>query len=135
MKIYCDTNVYMDYFEDRKDRLRPLAYFAFEFFSRGWNCRFNLIISDHLLNELNRNLRPDQISEIIDEFKKKDKLIHIEMTGEDKEEARKISKENYADALHAVLAKKASADYLTTRNIKDYAGCENLVEIALPELI
>jgi hypothetical protein len=49
--------------------------------------------------------------------------------------SKEISKEHWKDALHAILANKAKAVYLLTRNIPDYAGCEHLVEIKFPESI
>lgn len=134
LKIYCDTNIFMDYADERVDRLRPLKDFAFEFFSKGWKCAYKLIISDWLLIELRKHLKEEQIQEILKEFKEKDKLIFVKEEGGDREKAKRISK-HPDDALHAILANRACADYLTTRNIRDYAGCENLVKIVLPEFI
>lgn len=132
-KVYCDTNIFLDYFFDRKDRLRPLADFAFEFFSKGWNCRFNLIVSDWLMTVLRKYLSQSQVDAILNRFKDKKKLIFVEMQDGDIEESKRY--ENPDDALHAILARKASADYLATRNIKDYDDCEDLVRIILPEFL
>lgn len=134
LKIYCDANIFIDYFDERSDNIRPLKDFAFEFFSRGWNCAFELIISDWLKTELRRHLEDKQINEIFNRFKEKNKLIIVKEEKEDREKARKISK-HWDDALHAILAKKANADFLTTRNIPHYAGCEHLVKIVFPEFI
>lgn len=134
IKVYCDANIFIDYLDERTDKLRPLKDFAFEFFSKGWNCAFKLIISDWLLMELRRHLEDKQIDEILNMFKEKDKLLFVKKEKEDIERAKKISK-NWQDSLHAVLAHKAGADYLATRNIKDFTGCEKLVEIVLPEFI
>ena len=62
MKVYCDTCIFKDYFDEREDNIRPLKDFAIEFFSRGWNGGFKLIISDWLLNELRRHLEEKQIN-------------------------------------------------------------------------
>jgi len=134
LKVYCDTNVFIDYFQERTDRLRPLKDFAFEFFSRGWNCAFHLIVSDWLLEELRRHLKEEQIQEIFDMYKKKNKLIFTKEETGDRRKAKELSR-HWGDALHAILANKAGADYLATRNIKDYANLQNLVEIVLPEFI
>ena len=87
---------------------------------------------------------------MIDEFKKykdekillefikkfeKDSVIIIERTKEDEEEARKLSKTNYPDALHVVLARKENAIYLVTRNVNDFAEFKDLIEITKPELL
>jgi predicted nucleic acid-binding protein len=132
-KVYCDTNIFLDYFYNRKDRLRPLGDFAFAFFSKGWNCRFHLIVSDWLMKELRNHLDQSQVEDILNHFKDKKKLIFVKMQDNDIMESKGY--ENPDDALHAILAKKASADYLATRNIRDYEDCESLVRVILPEFL
>ena len=134
IKVYCDANIFMDYFNEREDYLRPLSNFAFEFFSKGWKCAFKLVVSDWLLFELRKYLKEEQIEEIFGEYRRKDKLIIVKEDSLDRQNAKNIS-EHWQDALHAILAKKANADFLATRNIKDFDGCENLVKIVLPEMI
>ncbi|MBW3006256.1 PIN domain-containing protein, partial [Candidatus Woesearchaeota archaeon] len=126
LKVYCDTNIFIDYLDEREDNIRPLQEFAFIFFSRGWNCAFKLIISDWLLDELRRHLTEEQINRVLNNFKEKDKLIFIKEALGDRQKARNISK-HWDDALHAILANKANADYLATRNLKHYENCHNLV--------
>ena len=136
MKIYCDTNIYLDFFLGRRDYLRPLGEFAYQIFKRVEEGEFTLIISDHLLYELKNNLEDEnKITELLQPLNKKGKIIKITKTKEDVLNAKEISKEHWKDALHAILANKAKAVYLLTRNIKDYAGCEHLVEIKFPENI
>ena len=135
MKIYCDTCVYIDMFECRKDYLRPLDEFAYQIFKRVEDGEFTLIISDHLLFELRNHIEDKKITELIKPLDQKGRIIKVFKTREDIEKAKIISKENWKDALHAILANKAKAVYLLTRNIQDYAGCEDLVEIKFPESI
>lgn len=134
VKIYCDTNIFIDYFNERTDRLRPLKDFAFEFFSKGWNCSFELIISDWLLKELRNHLKEEQIQEVLNMYRDKNKLHTVYEKFGDRIKAREIS-EHWDDALHAILANKAGADFLATRNIRHYENCEELVQIILPEFI
>ena len=135
MKIYCDTNIYMDFFEGRSDYLRPLDEFAFQIFKRVEDGEFTLIISDHLLYELRNHIEEKKITELLQPLNQKGRIIKIFKTREDILKAKEISKENWKDALHAILANKAKAVYLLTRNIQDYVGCEHLVEIKFPENI
>lgn len=135
-RIYCDTNIYLDFFLGRTDYLRPLNEFAYQIFRRVEQGEFNLIISDHLLYELKRNLKDlDKIPQLLDPLDKKGRIIKIYHSKEDELKAKEISKKHWKDALHAILANKAKAIYLLTRNIKDYSGCEHLVEIRFPESI
>ncbi len=136
MKIYCDTNIYLDFFLGRKDYLRPLDEFAFQIFRRVGEGEFTLIISDHLLYELENNLDDEsKITELLEPLNRKGKIIKVTKTRKDIIKAKEISQEHWKDALHAILANKAKAVYLLTRNIKDYVGCEHLVEIKFPESI
>lgn len=56
MRVYCDTNVYLDFFLGRKDYLRHLDEFAYQIFRRVKDGGLTLIVSDHLLYELKNNL-------------------------------------------------------------------------------
>lgn len=136
MRVYCDTNIYLDFFLGRTDYLRPLDEFAYQIFRRVENGELTLIVSDHLLYELKNNLEDhNKITELLQPLIKKGRVIQVSKTREDVEKAKVISKENWKDALHAILAHKAKAVYLLTRNVKDYAGCEHLIEIKFPENI
>lgn len=133
-KVYCDANVFIDYFHERSDYIRPLKDLAFNFFSKGWNCAFKLVVSDWLLTELRKHLKEEQIEDILSEYRKKGKLIEITEEKGDRDKAGSMS-EHWQDALHAILANKAGADFLATRNVRDYEGYEKLVKIVFPEFI
>ena len=136
MIIYVDTNVYLDFFLGRRDYLRPLDEFAYQIFRRIEEGEFTLVISDHLLYELENNLEDkNRITELLQPLKEKGRIINITKTREDILKAKGISQEHWKDALHAILANKAKAVYLLTRNIPDYSGCEHLVQIKFPESI
>ena len=67
-------------------------------------------------------------------YREKGKLILVHKGKGDRKKARDTS-EHWDDALHAILAKKAGADYLATRNIRHYEGCEEIIQVVLPEFI
>ncbi len=46
-----------------------------------------------------------------------------------------LSTTNWRDMLHAILAHKASAEYLVTRNVYDFTGTEHLLKTVFPEQI
>ena len=133
MRVYVDTNVFIDYLAKRKDKFRDLGLIAFEFFRRTIEEGHEIIISDLLLKELGRIVDDMDIVEILDWLNTYNKTIKVETLKEDKILANKISKEcklPYSDCLHSVLAKKMNVDYLITRNIKDFP---DLVKVTLPE--
>ncbi len=132
-RIYCDTCLYLDIFEGRKDRFRDLGEFALQIFRRVDKGEFKLIISDWLLFELRKHAEDKHITELLKPLLDKGRVIKVFKTNKDTAKAKAISPEHYDDALHAILAHKAKAIYLLTRNITHYSGCEHLVEIKFPE--
>ncbi|MFA5797621.1 MAG: PIN domain-containing protein [Candidatus Woesearchaeota archaeon] len=124
MIIYVDTNIYLDFLlRDKKKFGDP----AFNIFKRTISCEFQIIVSDHLLNELQRHINPRETQFLF--LMLKNKIIKTAYTKEDVALAKKLPT-SFADALHIILAKKNNAHYMITRNKKDFA---QLFESKLPE--
>jgi predicted nucleic acid-binding protein len=132
-KIYCDANIYLDLFENRKDRLRDLGEFAHQLLRRTLECEFDLIISDWLLFELKQYVKVETLTEFLEQYKQKNKIIKVAHTPEDIRQAKLISS-HYQDALHQILAKRGGAKYLVTRNVQDFT-CDSDLQIKFPENI
>lgn len=133
MKLYLDTNIFLDYLLGRKDKFRDLSLIAFEFFRRIIKEEHEIIISDLLIKELEFNIDQNKINNILTWLSKENKIIKIRTEKEDRTQANIITKKyklHYSDCLHSTLAKKAKADYIITRNIKDFP---DLVKTILPE--
>lgn len=135
-KIYVDTNVYLDYFEGRTDYMRPLGDFAHEVFQRTLSCEFTIILSGLVVKEILNNRDEEQMYDLINELKEKNKIIKTKATFEDKEKAGQIVKQkrtSFPDTLHAVIAQRMGAEYLVTRNIQDFVELQEMTKIVLPE--
>ena len=131
MRVYVDTNCYIDIFENRYDGYIPLAEFSYQVFRRIRERGDSLIVSEWLEHELDYNGHLDNYKDFIKDLKKDGvEVVHIKKTAEDKEKAR--SYQNKGDALQAILAAKANADALVTHNIKDFIETEDLVKICPP---
>jgi len=136
--IYLDSNIYIDYFDNRTDYLRPLGEFAFELIRRAISCEFKIIFSGVAAEELEYNGCSEQLSILLKRLKECDKLIFVEGEDADFQEARKLAHErdcSFNDALHAVLAHKTNAAYLVTRNIKHLQKFSDMARIVYPENI
>jgi len=134
--IYLDTNIYMDHFDGRVDKLRPLGQFAFEIVRRTLNCEFKIVMSSLIIDELVFNNYKEKITDLIKDLKEKDKIIKIVVNEEHKKETREISrtrKTDFNDTLHAVIANRLKAEYLVTRNVKDFVNLQDLIKIVYPE--
>ncbi len=119
MKIYVDTNVYLDYLLERKNKQgKDLSKQAFEVFRRAMSCEFYVIISNHLLNELHAIMLEQDTRMLLYLLRKK--IITVEDEYEHK-----------GDEKHAVLAIKAGADLIVTRNISDFKNFS--IQAVLPE--
>lgn len=134
--IYLDTNIYMDYFDGRVDNLRPLGEFAFQLLKRTFECEFKIAISPIVVDELVHNAKKEKIEELMKDLNERNKLIKIKVSEIDRYLARKVSKERSTplyDTIHAVIANRCKAEYLITRNMKDFENLQDFVKIAYPE--
>jgi len=135
MKVYCDTCVYIDALDlnppRHQDPLRPLSDLAWSFLTKVNNGEYTLVISDWVKTEFKHVIGSDEkLNKLLDGINNK---ISVTKTREDEDKARELSKNNFADALHVILAKKAEAVILTTRDLPHFAEFQKLIEISLPE--
>ncbi len=137
LRGYVDTNIFLDYILDRKDRQgNPLMPEVEEFFMRIYTTDMEIIISEKVTEELYCTLK--DISRgymLFSMLTSQDKLIIVPYTAQDLEEATKLDPENRNDALHALLARKHGAQYLVTRNMKHFRKFSHIIEPKLPKEI
>ncbi len=107
MRIYVDTNVYLDLFFARS----PFDEYAIRLFQRVKEGEFELIVSDHLLIQL-RLFAKEQI---IEDFFKDINVITTYHTTEDKKQT-KLLPYDFEDSLHLIIAKRAGAELFITRD-------------------
>lgn len=121
MKIYIDTNVYLDYLLKRKNKYgKDLSKSAFNVFKRTVACEFYIILSQHILNELHAHIKESDTRMLLKFLKKK--TIPIEDI-----------KEYKGDEKHAILAENAGANLIVTRNKKHFYSFST--KAVLPEEI
>jgi predicted nucleic acid-binding protein len=109
MKVYVDTNIFIDYLEDRNSQA---SYFIID----ALLCHHNIVISDLTLKELEHNgFHTMPLLALL-----KPKLELRLIRDEHKLAARNILT-HYADALHIVMS--FDCDLLLTRNLKDFYMC------------
>ncbi len=127
--IYIDTNVWIDFFLNREDNLRPLGDFAHELFVKTSQCKYKIITSDWLIKELTKTNHLDSYRQLEEQLVKLNKIKYIKTEYKELMSAKKH--QHWHDALHEILAIKANAIYLVTRNVKDFTG--EKVIITYPE--
>ena len=117
--IYVDANVYLDYFYDRSDSLRPLGEFAYLVFKRAMSCEFRIAISPFLVYELEKGVTKDKLDRLLTRLDNLDKLEWVFSDSGLKAEAlnkARLLEIPWQDVLHALLAKKVGADTVVTRD-------------------
>jgi len=134
MKLYVDTNIFLDYLFERKNKLgKDISTPAQKLFFRAIECEFFIVISDHTATEINKNIDLEKARMLLEFLKKK--IVMVYKTKDDIEKANKLSSTNFADALHAVIAKRAEADYIITRNLEDFEKFSSCIKAKAPENI
>ena len=105
MKFYIDTSIWMDYYEDRRDNLRPIGEFAFQLLVFIKTGEHTIIVSDEVLSELGKFYSDDEIADILSIMK--DEIEVVDITKEQHERAKVLALERAiprGDAVHAIVA-------------------------------
>ena len=116
MKYYVDTSIWRDYYEDRKDNLKPLGEFAFEFFRKVKINNDKILYSDLVIEELNKAYNNDEIKQIFNIIQEDNLLEKVEISKIQVKEALELKRRlqiPFGDALHAILAKDNDAILIT----------------------
>lgn len=132
-KFYLDTAIWRDYFEDRKDGIRPLGEFAFQFLKNCEKKACKVLYSSLVVQELKSDYSQERIAEVFSSFRHF--LVDVPISNEQIAEARKIASSvkeaHLKDIMHAILARDNCA-VMITRD-KHFDALMHLVEVSKPE--
>lgn len=139
MKIYLDTSIYLDYWQNRADKMRPLGEFAFSLMKEAIKCRFLILISNEVLKELEKvtGFSEEKVwNTILSSLKEANKIAIVKINLNQIKESEKIAKQKNipkADALHAVLSRDNDAILIS----RDYHhdSVREIAEVMKPEEI
>jgi predicted nucleic acid-binding protein len=108
-KIYIDTCIYLNYFQ-KESNLQSIAE---KLFFETLECKFEIIVSDHIISELMRYVSPPNFKMLFRLLR--NKIINIKCTKDDQTKARE-SELHEEDALHIAIAKNNKAECIVTRD-------------------
>ena len=137
-RVLVDSNIFLDYYLDRRDNLLPLGEFASQFITRSIKCEYFILVCNAAIWEISNNLNiseKDVWGNVLEELKRKNKVEIAAYSHEQVKEARKISKDKnvaFNDALFAVMARDAGIA-LVTRNNHFFAELSGIVDAVKPE--
>ncbi|MEW6295349.1 MAG: hypothetical protein AB1467_03590 [Candidatus Diapherotrites archaeon] len=134
-KFYLDTAIWRDYFEDRKDGIKPLGEFAFQFLRQCREKDIEILVSDTVVLELERRLSKERVKEIFSSFS--GIIRKVSASAEQVSEARREwQKRNrqlpFKDVLHTIIARDNKA-VLVARDKHFFDLLASIVEVTMPE--
>jgi predicted nucleic acid-binding protein len=108
MKFYLDTSIWRDYYENRKDRFRPLGEWAHRLITKIIDNNYIILYSDLVIEELRHAFNLDTLIDC--------DIVRVNILYIHKRTARSLCKQYrvpFGDCLHAVLAKSNNAIIVT----------------------
>jgi predicted nucleic acid-binding protein len=111
-KYYFDSSIWRDYFENRKDKFRPLGEWAFELIKQIIKEKGIILYSELVIDELRKDWSQEAVNSCFGAFRSEELLVKAEITPEQYKEAVRLAREKKVprgDALHAILARDNDA--------------------------
>lgn len=108
MRFYIDTNIWVDWFEDRKGfHGEPLGEYAEKLLTKIRVEKNYIVVSSIIMDELQKKYSMAQINGMMKQFE--ECILFVEITQECTEHALHISHHRnipFGDAIHAILCQK-----------------------------
>lgn len=133
-RLYIDTNVIIDAVEGRKNRFgKNIGNPASDLFIAAAACKHEIIFSTWTRYELSKHKTGEETKIFFEIIKKK--RINVKHTEEDIAEAKRKNPVHFQDELHGMLALRAGADYIVTRNTEDFKNFKDRIPVVKPDEI
>lgn len=118
MKVLIDTNVLLDVLADRPglaDTSKKIWQMSEVSTIEGCVCSLSIVNISYILR---KTLTPEKVKDIIEKI---DLIFTLtDLKPADLKKATKLSFGDYEDAVQAACAQRIKAQYIVTRNIKDF---------------
>lgn len=107
-KFYLDTAIWRDYFEDRRDGVRPLGEFAFGFLKKCRQRKWIVLVSAEVEKELLAHCSKERVEDAFSNFS--DIIAKVDCSKQQVSEALSFWAETrkefpFSDILHSVIAR------------------------------
>lgn len=133
-RYYIDTSIWRDFYENRRDRFRPLGEWAFEMFRKIIREKGEILYTKLVIEELSEKFNANEINKILQIAKDSGALIYVETSHEQAKEALILSRElkiPKGDCLHAIVARDNCA-VMVARD-RHFDELRHIVEVKKPE--
>lgn len=135
MNYYVDSCIWIDYFSNRCDGLKPLGEFAYLFFKKCSKENNKIYFSKLVFDELSKYINKNEINLLIDTFSNIIIFVNysnLQILGA-KNLTRKYGCLHFSDALHVIIAKDNKC-VLVTRDTH-FFNLGGLIKVVKPEEI
>jgi len=132
-KYYIDVCIWIDYFENRSDKFRPLGDWAFGLIKKIINDNDLILYSELVEEELSESYSDEEIENIFS-IVPSELFVKVKISDKQLVEARELSikkKVPLGDAIHAVLSKDNNA-LLITRD-EHFEKLRDIIIVKKPE--
>lgn len=134
-KIYVDTNIFLDFWLDRKTKIAPAGLFAEKMFEDLTECKYFLVTSNYIMMEIKENINFfEEVRDLFETLRSAEKIKVIKIKQGMIDKAKKIASKKDVpihDAIHAIVAKSEGA-ILVTRD-KHFQNIADFITVLKPE--
>lgn len=136
-RILLDTNIFLDFYWNRKDSVKPLGEFAFKLIQEAIGCKYFVLSCKSIIEEIKNvsGLSDEEVHEnILKGLEKANKFEILEESSEQVQKAKELSNLKQmplCDALIVILAKETNA-IIISRDIH-FQRILDSVEVLKPE--
>jgi len=131
VRYYVDTAIFRDYYEDRRDRFRPLGEWALMFFKMVEETSGEILVSDTTLAELQVDYTDEEIRKVLGVCTRVLVTKTSKRITQETEIIKRERKVPKGDAIHALIAKRENA-LMVTRD-KHFNEMIDIVDYRKPE--
>lgn len=118
MKVLIDTNVILDVLANRKEFVNDSSKILKLCEVNELKGYVSALSIPNIVYILRKELNGEKVKDIIDELSLM--LDIVDLKSEDLKRAAQLNFEDYEDEVQSCQASRIKADYIVTRNIKDY---------------
>lgn len=132
-KYYIDACIWMDYFENRSDKFRPLGDWAFDLIKKIIKNEDLILYSELIEEELGENYSNEEIEKIFS-IVPLELFVKVKIYNKQLVKARELSKGKdipLGDAIHAILSRDSDA-IMVTRD-EHFEKLRGIISVKKPE--
>lgn len=122
MVLLVDANIVLDILLDRKEFVENSSIVLKLCETKKVKGYISTLTISNLIYVMRKELNPSQIEEIINVLKMIFEIV--DLTENDLLKATKLKWNDFEDAVQSIIAERIQADYIVTRNIKDFLNSQ-----------